>query len=71
MIYGLIFGCPFMKEHDDCPFKIIREMPKEARIRYIDQMDQTEICDLIERHSECLYFRKKKAFEYQDYRFVV
>ena len=71
MIYGLIFGCPFMKENHDCPFKNIRQMPLETRVRCVDQMNQLDICHLIEYHSNCLYHRENTISKFETHKVAV
>ncbi|MBN2521578.1 MAG: hypothetical protein JXB17_13785 [Bacteroidales bacterium] len=71
MIYGLIFGCPFDVENENCPFKKIRQMPLEERVNLIGEMDQLDICNLIETHSKCLYFRENRKIKIQNQRIAV
>ena len=71
MIYGLIFGCPFNVENDNCPLKQIRQLPLEERVNLIGEMSQLDICDLVEAHSRCLYFRENKKIKLHKQRIAV
>ena len=63
MIHGLILGCPYELEHKDCPFIETRKLPVEERIEFVEKLNEMDICDLIEYHSRCLYFREKKVIK--------
>lgn len=52
---GLLFECPFIREIDDCPFKGIRQMEVNARIRHYYALKTNEHLNF---HMECLLRRE-------------
>ena len=57
MFEGLLFGCPVGCELDECPFKKIREIPVEERIKLIWTLPADEKEIMIFEHKYCLAHR--------------
>lgn len=60
MVEGLIFGCPFQEEVDNCPFSEIRKLSTGARIDGIKNLTDAEKAKYRNHHKECLTRRETK-----------
>lgn len=58
MVEGLIFGCPFDEEVDNCPFSEIRKLSPGARIDGLRNLTHAEKAKYGHHHKECLARRE-------------
>lgn len=56
---GLIFDCPMPPHLESCPFREIRKLPIEERVKIINNMTEQQINDILGIHDKCLSEREK------------
>jgi len=58
--WGLLFQCPMDKETDNCALLQIRQLPLLERIKYFDNLTNSEKEEIIKKHKKCLSAREKR-----------
>jgi hypothetical protein len=53
VLSGLIFGCPYQKEREDCPLSSIRLTPDIERWHWLNDLEDTEVDTLAFLHAQC------------------
>ena len=57
-VWGLMIHCPFGKALKTCPAKDIRVLPLEERLKVVNQMEESQIDEIIAHHKQCLKERE-------------
>jgi len=59
-VVGLVVGCPYEANPEDCALHEIRQRPLNERIEWSRQLTEEQIQNIIDIHKKCLA-RKEKA----------
>lgn len=60
LLCGMIFSCPLNKNDFHCPFKKVRELPIQEKLRFIKTLNLEEAEDLKGIHIKC-FFEKNSS----------
>jgi len=55
--HGLILRCPFGGNPPDCPLHIVRMLPVEERVQWLEAQTDGELNVLYEAHDECMEYK--------------
>ena len=59
-LFGVVRACPLGKDLENCPLKKIRKMPISEQFKFIQQLPEDKVNQLIQHHKKCLYKREKE-----------
>jgi hypothetical protein len=62
-LFGVVNGCPLNSPCKNCPFEVMRIEPLTERWRYLCDLTDNEVEDLVNYHVRCLFERELKQFK--------
>lgn len=54
LLAGLLVACPYQAGREACILYHIRKKPLAWRVKWLHQLTDDEICNLLKRHEHCL-----------------
>ena len=52
-VLGLLVECPFGEALESCPLKVLRALPLQEKIVLTQQMEESQLDDIISFHKRC------------------
>jgi len=55
--HGLVLRCPFGGNPPDCPLYVVRMLPVEERMEWLETKSDAELDLLYDAHNECMEYK--------------